>query len=114
MRYKNIGTYLFQTGEPGEGTHFENKYDISKFGAIQSLESDETLLIGCFSSENDSAFTLLNASEIRRETTATVKMRLKGSHIILYRRGIPETLISEDGVVTVKLESCEGVFVTVE
>lgn len=114
MRYKNIGTYLFQTGEPGEGTDFDNQYNISEFGAIQSLESDETLLIGCFSNENESAFTLLNASEVRREVSAAVKMRLKGSHITLYRRGIPETFIPEDGVYTVKLESCEGVFVTVE
>ncbi|MHB1152623.1 MAG: beta-galactosidase [Eubacteriales bacterium] len=114
MRYKNIGAYLYQTGEPGDGTDFDNKYDISKFGAIQSLESDETLLIGFFSNENSSAFTLLNASEVRRETSATVKMRLNGSHIIIYRRGIPETLIPEDGLYTVNLEPCGGVFITVK
>lgn len=113
MKYKNIGTCLYRSGEPGDGTDFDHQYDLSRFEAVDFLESDETLLIGCFRNENGSAFTLLNASEIRRNASATVKFRTGGHGITLYRRGLIEALMQEDGIYTVRLESCGGVFITV-
>lgn len=113
MQYKNIGTYLHLAGEVADGVDFDNQYDISDFGAIQSVESNEALLIGCFKNGDRRAFTLLNASEVRRKASALVKLKLDGRHITLYRRGLPETITPTDGIFTISLEPCGGVFVTV-
>ncbi len=113
MQYKNIGAYLFKTSMPGSGTYFDHMYDIKEFATIESIESDESLLIGCFTGKNSQAFTLLNVSEVQRGVSATVKMCLHGNKILLYRRGIPEILKPVGNVYTINLGSCEGVFVTV-
>ena len=88
------------------------------FAAIEALECEEPLLVGCFEKKDGSkgaAFTLVNMSELEENRGTTVRAKLAGTKAVAWYRGVPqEVKPNADGLYTFELASGEGVFVTVE
>ena len=117
-QYINVGTYINIAGEKPDGVDFDNIYDINSLGTVKSFESDETVLAGCFKKESGKgdALILLNASEIRDEKTAEVKLSLCCEKTVTaYPDGKAERIYPDsDGIYTFALECCRGYLVTIE
>lgn len=115
VQYKNIGAYTYKTANSPAYADFDNEY--TDFDVITKIESNETVLIGCFEKEDGagSAFTLVNLSELQDYTIADVTFSLKDAKkVTCYQKGIPTQLTPVDGDYYVCLDSGEGVFITVE
>lgn len=115
MQYKNVGAYTYKTENSPAYADFDNEY--TDFDLIEDMESNETILIGCFEKEDGAgkAFTLVNMSELQEYTIADVSFALKDAKKVMsYQKGIPTELTCVDGKYYVSLDSGEGVFITVE
>ena len=67
-----------------------------------------------FADDRDrNALILLNCSEIRENLANDITLTLDVCDITVYRRGLPTRIHDDNGVFTIHLDSCEGVFVTI-
>lgn len=115
MGYKNLGAYVYESGEVPEYTVFENNY--SDFDCMRILSSTETLLVGCFDEKAGSgkAFTFVNMSEVSAGKIADVEFSVPGAaKVTAYIKGIPHELRSVDEKYYISLDCGEGAFVTAE
>lgn len=115
MDYDNLGAFVHN---PMREEFTRMAISKPNFNAISDIQSEETLLVGCFDEkEGDGvAFTMVNMTEIGREQTATASFKLDGaSSVTVYAAGVPSTLTPDaDGNYSLTLSPGEGVFVTVE
>ncbi|MDO4629859.1 MAG: hypothetical protein Q4C70_11805 [Planctomycetia bacterium] len=130
-QYRNLGVFTHNASE--KVPYLQMSDEFTDFPTIQEIDCPDPLLIGCFERENDTetaeipaetAFTLVNMTELEAAQTTLVKLRLQASDtaktaktpgtVTVYRRGIPEIVSPDDaGFYAIHLESGEGVFVTV-
>ncbi len=113
--YKNIGAFVLNAYKE---SHTRIALSKVEFKAISDLQSEDTLLVGCFEAkEGDSkAFTMVNMNEISKNDRADAKFKLNGaSSVTVYRAGVPSELTPDaDGFYSLSLAPGEGVFVTVD
>ena len=92
--------------------------ELKEFPTIQEINCPDPLLIGCFAKKDESgetAFTLVNMTELEAAKTTVAKLKLSGKTVTCYRRGEPEEVEQDaDGLYIFPLETGEGVFVTVK
>lgn len=116
VKYRNIGAFTHNCTDDTPYLKMSNEY--KDFAAIQALECEDPLLVGCFEKKDGSkgaAFTLVNMSELEENKGTTVRAKLAGTKAVAWYRGVPqEVKPNADGLFTFELASGEGVFVTVE
>lgn len=105
---------LFGAGKERAGLEFDHPCTDAVCPSIRSLRADESALAGYFTRNGRDALILLNTTEIRDNTPCTVTLTCSARRITLYRRGLPTVITSENGVFAIRLDSCEGVFVTID
>lgn len=84
---------------------------------INSVTSDEDLLVGKFDSKTDDrkAFVFVNVSEVMEGKATTVTFKSPSDKVTLIYEGKTETLLpDENGVYTIELNCGDGVFVICE
>lgn len=116
IKYRNVGAFTHNCTDKTPYLKMSNEY--KDFAAIEALECEEPLLVGCFEKKDGSkgaAFTLVNMSELEENRGTTVRAKLAGTKAVAWYRGVPqEVKPNADGLYTFELASGEGVFVTVE
>lgn len=115
VRYKNIGAMPHNCTADTPYLKFSNP--VRTFPAIQQIQCDDPLLVGCFAKKGApaTAFTLVNMSQLEAIKTVHVKLKIVGSKVVAWPRGQRTALIpGSDGFFHLTLPSGEGVFVEVE
>lgn len=111
--YNNLGAFL-HNGKLAAGTDFGFLMPV-KYEAKPIIKSGSPLLVGCFEGTGGTskAFTVVNMNEPQNGLGADAKLKFAGAEkITVYQKGIP-TVINSDSC-SLNLDSCEGVFITVE
>jgi len=115
VQYKNLGAFV---NNPNNLDYVKMTGEYEGFETIKALESKEALLIGCFEKKEGagSAFTVVNMEDPQKEAnTATAKITLDpAAKVTVYTAGEGKEVALTDGVLELKLQAGEGVFVTVE
>ncbi len=115
VRYKNLGALAHNCTDQTPYLRFSNP--VQKFPAIQQVQCDDPLLIGCFAEKDGpaSAFTIVNMSELEAVKTSHVKLKLAGSTVVAWPRGQQVVLSPDgDGFHHLTLPPGEGLFVEVK
>ncbi len=115
VRYRNLGA-MRHNGR-GDTPYLRFSHPLERFAAIQRLECEQPLLIGCFAAKEGpgSAFTVVNMSELEAVETAEVKIWLAGATVVAWPHGRRVVLSADtDGCYRLTLASGEGIFVEVE
>ncbi|MDD4102758.1 MAG: hypothetical protein PHU80_09040 [Kiritimatiellae bacterium] len=115
VRYKNIGAMSHNCTDATPYLRFSNP--VAKFAAIERVECEQPLLIGCFDAKEGrgKAFTVVNMSELETVESAQVKMRLSGSNVRAWPHGRQVALTEgSDGMYKFTLAPGEGIFVEVD
>ena len=114
LTYRNVGAFNLNS-DPEKTPYLEMNTPYTEFKAIEEVECDTPLLVGCFEKKEGkgSAFTLVNMQDFQTPATAHIRFKADGE-ITLYRDGVPEIIKEEDGWYKVALEQGDGVFVTVD
>jgi len=115
IRYENLGALAHHCTDDTPYLRFSDP--VQTFPAIQRIQCDDPLLIGCFAEKGGSAaaFTIVNMSELEAIKTAHVKLKLAGSTVVAWPRGQRVVSIPDaDGFHHLTLPPGEGVFVEVE
>ncbi len=117
VQYRNLGA--FTHGASDEVPYLKMTNEYRDFAAIQEIQCEDPLLIGCFEKKENlgagTAFTLVNMSELEAAKSTIVKLRLVGKNVVMYKHGAPQTPEKDaDGFYIFPLETGEGVFVTLE
>jgi hypothetical protein len=89
---------------------------LERFPAIERIECEQPLLIGCFAAKEGtgSALTVVNMSELEALQTAHVKLRLRGSRVVAWPRGQRVVCKPDNnGLTTLTLAPGEGIFLEV-
>lgn len=111
--YKNLGAYLVN-GKSAAGTKYGFLMPVAE-SAKPAVASSNPLLIGCFEGKDGTskAYTVVNMNEPQNGLGAEVQLDFAGAQTItVYQKGVA-TIINA-GTCTLNLETCEGVFITVE
>jgi hypothetical protein len=79
VRHKYIGAFAHGCSE--ETPYLKFSSPLEKFPFIQEIQSEDPLLIGCFSEKEGtgSAFTIVNMSELEDVKTVLVQMKIQGA-----------------------------------
>jgi len=110
--YKNQGAYLVNSALAA-GTQYGFLMPVDN-AAKPSVTSSNPLLIGCFKGTDGTskAYTVVNMNEPQNGLGAAAQLNFAGAtKITVYQKGVA-TVINAD-TCSLKLESCEGVFITV-
>ena len=89
---------------------------LERFPAIERIECEQPLLIGCFAAKEGtgSALTVVNMSELEALQTAHVKLRLRGSRVVAWPHGQRVVCKPDNnGLTTLTLAPGEGIFLEV-
>ena len=115
-QFKNLGAFTHNASD--EVPYLKMSGELKEFPTIQEINCPDPLLIGCFAKKDESgetAFTLVNMTELEAAKTTVAKLKLSGKTVTCYRRGEPEEVERDaDGLYIFPLETGEGVFVTVK
>ena len=114
MNYRNLGACVLYAGYPSNPLDFDNRFDPVSLSTVEAVESTQNALVGSFADKQDrSALILLNCAEIREGLPNDITLTLSVQDITVYRRGLPTRIHSDNGVFAIRLDNCEGVFVTI-
>lgn len=127
MQYKNMGVCTI--GEPSNyklkpqfeiqnKKNEERKFSIRELRKFKDIKSDKAVLIGCFEEKEGKGYAAMfvNSVDPYRENencTITFKASSKAK-VTAYIKGQKNELKPEKGVYTIKVDSGEGVFVTID
>jgi hypothetical protein len=115
VRYRNIGALAHHCTDDTPYLKFSNP--VVTFPAIQEIQCDDPLLIGCFTAKDGpgSALTIVNMSELEAVKTVHVRLQVAGSTVIAWPRGQRTVLAPDaDGFYPLTLPPGEGVFVEID
>lgn len=118
VQYKNIGAMNHNCTD--ETPYLEFSSPVENFPTVKQIRCDAPLLIGCFEKKEKedktrTALTIVNMSELTAVQTAQVKVKFKGSKVIIWPRGQCEVQTPEaDGFYYFTLAPGEGIYVEVE
>ncbi|MDO5309810.1 MAG: hypothetical protein Q4G03_10040 [Planctomycetia bacterium] len=116
VKYRNVGAFTVNCTDETPYLKMSNEY--KDFQPIESLDSAEPLLVGCFDSKegDGAAFTVVNMTELEDASGATARVQLRdGYRATTWYRGVPEPgVLDADGKLVINLATGEGVFVTLE
>ena len=115
LGYKHLGCFNVNCDDDHPYLQFKEQY--TDFDTIKEVVTDEQLLVGCFGKEDGSghAFVLVNMTHLCENKTAEVKLKLaNATRVTAHLDGITMDIAPVDGYYNFKLDSGEGVFVTVE
>jgi len=114
MRYRNLGARTLYAGRPSNPIDFDNQFDPAKVPVVLDIETTQNALVGYFADDRDrNALILLNCAEIQEKLANDITLTLDVQDITVYRRGLPTRIHAENGVFSLRLDNCEGVFVTI-
>ena len=110
--YKNLGAFLHNK-KLAAGTDYGFLMPVD-YEARPTVSSISPLLVGCFKGDGEAkAYTVVNMNEPQNGSGAAAKLSFDGAKkITIYQKGV-STVINAS-VCSLRLESCEGVFITVE
>ena len=115
VRYKNVGA-MSHAGS-GDTPYLRFSQPVERFPAIERIECERPLLIGCFAAKEgtDSAFTLVNMSELEAVETVQARLSVRGpSRVVAWPRGQRVELKPDaEGRYRLTLAPGEGIFVEV-
>lgn len=114
VRYKNLGAMSHGCSDATPYLKFSQP--LERFPAIERIECEQPLLIGCFAAKEGtgSALTVVNMSELEALQTAHVKLRLRGSRVVAWPRGQRVVCKPDNnGLTTLTLAPGEGIFLEV-
>lgn len=115
VQYKNTGALAHNCTDETPYLKFSNP--LESFSAIEQIDCDDPLLVGCFEKKEGpgTALTIVNMSELEELKTTQVKLKLVGSAVVAWPRGHRTQLTPDsDGFYHLTLASGEGVFVEIE
>ncbi len=114
LSYRNLGAFNVNC-DPKITPCLDMESPYLGFKAIEKIESDIPLLVGCFEKKEGegNAFTLVNYNGFETLESHTVRLKADGK-LTLYREGEPTVLTGKDGFYEIELSVGEGVFVTIE
>ncbi|HRR33249.1 MAG TPA: hypothetical protein P5026_04065 [Kiritimatiellia bacterium] len=113
-RYRNLGAMSHSCTDVTPYLRFSQP--LERFPVIEQIVCGHPLLIGCFAAQEggDSAFTVVNMSELEALQTVHVSLRLRGSRVVAWPRGQRvEWKLDGDGRIPLTLAPGEGMFVEV-
>jgi len=111
LRFRNLGAFSVNCTDE---TPYLRMTEPAVFPTVRSVESGDPLLIGCFEApDGGKAFTVVNMHDPMTFKKAAAKIRLDGAYkITAWYNGYPTELFAENGACEIRLDSGEGVFVT--
>lgn len=114
LSYRNLGAFNVNS-TPEKTPYLEMNNPYRNFRAIEKIDTDAPLLVGCFEKKDGHgyAFTLVSMQNYNDPKTVNVRLTVPGK-VVVYRDGIPSDAEKDNGTFEVVLGQGEGVFITVD